>query len=187
MIIIYDDHTWWSYMMIIIYDDHHTWWSYRMIIYDSHIRTYNSRIWLSYIITIMHIYESHIRTYHSRIWLSYMSNLKHIYDPICRHVYDSYADTHIWLSSIIIWLADIWSYDWFCARIWLTRIWFNARIWCSYMCIHAYGCSLSVFDFEHTLRTLIFCVVLQNWPWWKFTVLVVTRRDLGDRRRNLDH
>ena len=39
-IIIYDDHIWWSCMMVMydmIVGDHHIWWSYMMILYDHHI------------------------------------------------------------------------------------------------------------------------------------------------------
>ena len=35
MMIIQDDHIWWSYM-IIINDHHHMWWSYMMLIYDDY-------------------------------------------------------------------------------------------------------------------------------------------------------
>ena len=43
MMIIYDDHIWWSYVMIIC--DHHIWSSYMIILHDDHI-------WSSYMIII---------------------------------------------------------------------------------------------------------------------------------------
>ena len=52
MIIIYNDHVWWSCMMII-YDDH-LWWWYMMIIYDNHIWW---NCWWSY---MMIMYDDHI-------------------------------------------------------------------------------------------------------------------------------
>ena len=64
--IIYDDHTWWLYMMIIY--DHFIWSSYMIIIYDHHI-------WSSYMIIIYddHIWWSYmIIMYDDYIWWSYM-------------------------------------------------------------------------------------------------------------------
>ena len=66
MIIIYDDHIGWSYMMIIY--DHHILSSCMIIIYDHHI-------WSSYMIIIFdhHIWSSYmIIIYDHHIWSSYM-------------------------------------------------------------------------------------------------------------------
>ena len=72
MMIMYDDHIWWSCMMII-YDDH-IWWSYMMIMYDDHT------LWW-YMMIRMIIYDDHIWwscmmiIYDAHVWWSYMMKM----------------------------------------------------------------------------------------------------------------
>ena len=68
MMIIYDDHTGWSYMMII-YDNHQWSSSYVMIIYDAHIW------WLSMIIIIYVIWD-HLGV----IWETFGNHLGSIWE-----------------------------------------------------------------------------------------------------------
>ena len=102
MMIIYDDHIWWSYMMII-YDDH-TWWSWR---YDDHmLMIYDDHIWWSYMMMIMSymmiIYDDHI-------WWSYMmiiweSSGRSFYDE--QEICDDHLGTRKHLGEYH--LRDIW-------------------------------------------------------------------------------
>ena len=134
--------------------------TYMRVIYAHQVLVYDSRI-SSYMCTSVHVYDVHyVYVYDYHIWV-YKNTHMSAYDDSYMSQNVLVYEAHIWLSSIIIWLTDIWPYDWFCARIWLARIWFTARIWWSYMSIDIWRSYMIRFG-DGMMLLICFVILLFN-------------------------
>ena len=135
---IYDDHMWWSYVMIM-YDDH-IWWTYihdkSHMISHTIMLTYTSffHVWFTCIITVSFI---NVCVHDDHIWSTY----DHMCEIIWLLTYEITYDFHIWFECITVsfinvcvyddhmWF-NIWSYVWnhMITHIW-NHIWFPYMIW----------------------------------------------------------
>ena len=106
MMILYDDHMWWSHLIVIwsscllIMHNHHI-WSWMMIMYHDHllgIITYEHYLLSSY---MMSVYDDH------HIWCSYMMTIHG--DKTWQLYMIIIYDDHMWSSCLMITTPDLCS------------------------------------------------------------------------------